>query len=75
MAELIWMEHEETKHRAQLPDDPYWRGRGWHPCDGPPPEVDTLHDPVPEPEPEPAPKPAPEPVKSAGKPAKSEQKA
>lgn len=58
MSELIWMEHEQTKHRAQLPDLPHWRGVGWAPCDGPPPEPDLLHDPAPEPpaeEPVPAP--------------------
>jgi len=71
-----WMEHAETGHRAQLPDDPYWRGVGWNPCDGPPPEVDTLHDPDlhdQAPEPEPEPEPAAKPTKSAAKPAKSEE--
>ena len=73
MAELIWMEHAETGHRAALPDLPYWRGRGWSPCDGPHPEVDTLHDPVPAPEPDLAPEAEPVPTKRAGKPAKTEK--
>lgn len=67
-----WMEHAETGHRAQLPDDPYWRGVGWNPVDGPHPEPDILHDPgFRDQEPEPV---KPEPVKRAGKPAKSEEK-
>jgi hypothetical protein len=44
ISEHPWMEHEETGHRAQLPDIPYWRGNGWHPCDGPPPEPLLTHD-------------------------------
>lgn len=39
-----WMEHNQTGHRAQLPNIPYWRENGWHPCDGPPPEPDLTHD-------------------------------
>lgn len=71
MAELIWMEHGVTGHRAELPDLPYWRGNGWSPCDGPHPEPDALRDPAPEP----APAPQAQPAKPAGKPAaKNEEK-
>jgi hypothetical protein len=45
LSEHPWMEHEETGHRAQLPDIGYWRGNGWHPCDGPPPEPVLTRDP------------------------------
>jgi hypothetical protein len=45
LSEHPWMEHEETGHRAQLPDIGYWRGAGWHPCDGPPPEPNLTRDP------------------------------
>jgi hypothetical protein len=48
MNEHPWMEHDKTHHRAQLPDDPYWRANGWFPVDGPHPEPDYLHDLVPE---------------------------
>jgi hypothetical protein len=44
MSALIWMEHEGTGNRAELPDLPYWRANGWRPCDGPPPEEDYLRD-------------------------------
>lgn len=44
MTEYLWMEHEEHGGRAVLPDIPYWRAIGWHPCDGPPPEVDLTRD-------------------------------
>lgn len=44
LSEHPWMEHEETGHRAQLPDIGYWRGHGWHPCDGPPPEPNLTRD-------------------------------
>jgi hypothetical protein len=72
LSEHPWMEHEETGHRAQLPDIGYWRGNGWHPCDGPPPEPVLTRDTV-EPEPEtedetPAPE---EPGSSAAKPKKA----
>lgn len=43
--EHIWMEHNITHGRAQLPDLPYWRAMGWEPCDGPPPEHDFTRDP------------------------------
>lgn len=67
MSELIWMQHDATGNHAQLPDLPYWRGRGWNPSD-PPPADDLLHDPTPEPAPE-------VPVtKTAAKPAKPEEK-
>lgn len=46
MADPIWMEHEETGGRALLPDILFWRGKGWKPADGPPPEPDLLHDPA-----------------------------
>jgi hypothetical protein len=48
LSEHPWMEHEETGLRAQLPDIGYWRGNGWHPCDGPPPEPSLTRDPEPE---------------------------
>jgi hypothetical protein len=83
-SEHPWMEHAETGHRAQLPDDPYWRANGWNPVDGPYPEPDTLHDPEfrdqePDQQPEPVKperaKPAAKPAgKSADKSAKSEEK-
>lgn len=60
MSAGIWMEHRDHGGRAFLPDIPYWRGAGWEPCDGPPPEPDLTRDPPPEPEPEP-------PAKSATK--------
>lgn len=41
-----WMRHTVTGHFSQLPDDPYWQAQGWEPVDGPPPEVDRLHDPA-----------------------------
>jgi hypothetical protein len=44
LSEHPWMEHAETGHRAQLPDIPYWRGNGWSPCDGPPPEPNLTRD-------------------------------
>lgn len=44
-SEHPWMEHEITGHRAQLPDIDYWRANGWHPVDGPAPEVDRTKDP------------------------------
>jgi hypothetical protein len=47
----IWMEHAETGNRAELPDLPYWRARGWAPTDGPPPEPDLTRDPLPHAEP------------------------
>lgn len=47
ISEHPWMEHEETGHRAKLPDIPFWRGNGWHPCDGPPSEPLLTHDEVP----------------------------
>lgn len=75
MSEHPWMEHEQTGHRAQLPDLPYWRENGWNPVDGPHPEPDTLHDPeFRDQQPEPAEPAKPEPAKPAGKPAKSEEK-
>lgn len=46
------MEHDVHKGRAQLPDIPYWRANGWHPCDGAPALPSTLRDPVPDPIPE-----------------------
>jgi hypothetical protein len=46
LSEHPWMEHEPTGNRAQLPDLPYWRAQGWHPCDGPPPEPDLTRDPT-----------------------------
>jgi hypothetical protein len=46
VAEHIWMEHDQTHHRAQLPDIPYWRANGWNPCDGPPPEPDLTRAPI-----------------------------
>jgi hypothetical protein len=46
VADPIWMEHEETGGRALLPDILAWRGKGWKPADGPPPEPDLLHDPA-----------------------------
>jgi hypothetical protein len=45
-SEHPWMEHDKTGHRAQLPDEPYWRAQGWNPVDAPHPEPDLLHDPV-----------------------------
>jgi hypothetical protein len=51
MSGHIWMEHGEHGGRAQLPDIPYWRARGWEPCDGPPPEPDLTRDPEPDAEP------------------------
>lgn len=45
LSEHPWMEHEETGHRAQLPDEPYWRAQGWNPVDSPPPEPFLLRDP------------------------------
>jgi hypothetical protein len=48
-SEHPWMEHDQTGHRAQLPDEPYWRAQGWSPVDGPHPEPDRYHDPEPEP--------------------------
>jgi len=71
MNEHPWMEHNVTGHRAQLPDDPYWRANGWNPVDGPHPEPDYLHDPVLAPEPD-AMKQAPE--KSAAKSAPTKEK-
>lgn len=53
MADLIWMENEETGGRALLPDVAAWRVRGWAPCDGPPAEEDLLHDPAEDPAGEP----------------------
>lgn len=47
----IWMEHGEHGGRAQLPDIPYWRARGWEPTDGPPLEPDLTQDPLPNAEP------------------------
>lgn len=45
MADLIWMEHEETGGKALLPDTLLWRSKGWAPTDKPPSEPDLLHDP------------------------------
>ncbi len=45
----VWMEHDKTHLRAELPDIPYWRANGWNPCDGPPPEPDLTRDAAPEP--------------------------
>jgi hypothetical protein len=42
MSGHIWMQHGEHGGRAQLPDIPYWRARGWEPTDGPPPEPDLT---------------------------------
>jgi len=45
-SEHPWMQHDQTGHRAQLPDIPYWRANGWNPCDGPPPETDLTLAPI-----------------------------
>lgn len=66
-----WMEHDKTGHRAQLPDEPYWRAMGWYPVDGPHPEPDLTHE-TPEAPPSAGllavqPKPAEKPVKATAK--------